>query len=225
MSPSEIGSDARTSGSSVRERLERAWDECAWALGIRASRGALDELLARWSGPGRYYHDLSHLDACLRVLDSVRAEAARPGEVLAALFFHDAIYDPRATDNEARSAALAREVLTGAPLDAIERVAAAIEATRTHEGVGDVALVIDVDLSILGAEPEAYDAFERAIRAEYAFVEDAAFRAGRAHVLARFASRRPLYRSPTLRAELEVRAHENLARAIEALEGSGAEHR
>lgn len=202
----------------MRERIARAWDECCWALGVRASREALETLVARWSEPHRRYHDVSHLAACLAVFDDVRAEAERPGEVLAALFFHDAVYDPRASDNEARSAALACEALRDASPDVLARIAAAIEATRTHEGTGDAALVIDVDLSILGAEADTYETFEQAIRDEYAFVDEAAFRTGRARVLARFASRRPLYRSPILRATLEARAHENLARAIARLE-------
>lgn len=213
----ETKQSARPPDRAAPEPIARAWSDCAWALGLRADPATLDDLVRRWSEPHRRYHDLSHIEACLRVFDAVRAEAERPGEVLAALLFHDAIYDPRASDNEARSAALAIERLAGAAPAAIERIAAAIEATRTHEGRGDAALVIDVDLSILGEERAPYDAFERAIREEYAFVGDDAFRTGRAAVLARFAARHPIYRSPTLRAALEERAHENLARAIAAL--------
>jgi predicted metal-dependent HD superfamily phosphohydrolase len=202
----------------VRERVERAWEEACWVLGIRSDRATLADLIARYEEPHRRYHDLSHLDACLRLFDEHRDLATRPGEVIATLLFHDAIYDPTRTDNEARSAALARAALGAAPPDALERIAQAIEATRTHEPRGDdEALVIDVDLSILGAEPATYDSFERAIRAEYAHVPDDAFRLGRRAVLERFAARQEIYRTAPMRERFETAARVNLVRAIAAI--------
>jgi predicted metal-dependent HD superfamily phosphohydrolase len=202
----------------VRERIERAWDEACWALGIRADRAIIADLIARYEEPHRRYHDVSHIDACLRVFDEHRGFATRPGEVIVALLFHDAVYDPTRADNETRSAALASAALADADPDARERIAAAIEATRTHEASEpDAALVIDVDLSILGAEPLAYDVFERAVRAEYAHVRDDAFRTGRRGVLERLAERPAIFVTPALRARYEDRARANLARAIAAL--------
>ena len=198
------------------ERIERAWEEACWALGVPARAEPLADLVARYSEPHRRYHDLSHLDACLHLFDEHRSLAARPGEVCAALLFHDAVYDPTRDDNEVLSAALSRTALSAASIEARDRIARAIEATRTHESAGDpdVALVLDLDLSILGAERETYDAFERAIRAEYVHVPDDAFRVGRRAVLERFDARRPIYQTARLREELEPRAHANLARRI-----------
>ena len=148
------------------------------------------------------------------VVDRLSFEA-RPGEVLAALLFHDAIYDPTRSDNEARSAALARETLRGAQPESLDRIARAIEATRTHVAAGaDEALVLDVDLSILGAEPDVYDAFERAIRAEYAHVPGDAFAMGRRAVLEGFAKRARIYVTPDFHDALDARARENLGRAL-----------
>lgn len=204
----------------MRERIAAAWQECCWALGIRARREPLDDLLARWSEPHRRYHDLSHLHACLALFDAQRGIAERPGEVQAALLFHDTVYDPTRSDNEARSAELARVALAGAPPESLDRIARAVEATRTHESDGsvDVSLVLDLDLAILGAEPDDYDAFERAIRAEYAHVPDAQFTHGRRAVLERLDAHTPLFRTPALHAALETRAHGNLARALRALD-------
>jgi predicted metal-dependent HD superfamily phosphohydrolase len=201
------------------EAVTRAWGEACWALGIRARKVALDDLVARYGEPHRRYHDLSHIEACLRVFDEHRGLAERPGEVIAALLFHDAIYDPTRTDNEARSAALARSVLVDASDDSIARIAAAIEATASHEAHdADARLVLDVDLSILGSDAITYDAFERAIRAEYAHVPDDAFRIGRTAVLARFEARSPIFHTEGLRAQLEAPAHANLARTIASLQ-------
>lgn len=200
------------------ERIARAWEEASWALGIRAAPGVASDLVRRWSEPHRRYHDRTHLEACLALFDEVRGEAERTGEVVAALLFHDAVYDPRRTDNEARSAALAAEALAGAPPDALRRVQAAILATQVHvAATSDEALVLDVDLSILGASDETYDRFEASIRDEYAHVPDAAYRAGRTAILRSFDVRTPIFRTPALRERFEARAHENLARALASL--------
>lgn len=197
------------------ERVRRAWDEACWALGIAARQDMLAAIVARWAEPHRHYHGLSHLEALLAGFEAHRTLATRPGEVLAALFFHDAVYDPRRDDNEAASAALAREVLAGAQPEALDRIAAMILATRTHDArqVDDGALVLDLDLSILGALPEVYDAYERAIREEYAFVPDAAFRAARRALLERLLARPRLYTHEALRAALEAAARSNLTRS------------
>ena len=148
--------------------------------------------------------------------DEHRALAAHPGEVLAALLFHDAVYDPTRSDNESKSADLARTMLDGASVQSLDRIARAIEATRTHDAEGDpdVALVLDVDLSILGADPETYDAFEQAIRLEYAHVPDRLFAAGRRAVLEGFAQRDRIYATDDFHHALDAHARANLARTL-----------
>ena len=200
-------------------RVARAWEEAAAGLGVRATPSTVDDLAARYGEAHRRYHDLAHVSACVARFEEHRGQAARPAEVLAALLFHDAVYDPRRSDNEARSAALARSALLGAPPEAVDRIAAMIASTAGHvaRAADDTALALDIDLSILGSPPEAYEAFERGIREEYEFVDDDAFRAGRVAILRDFLARPSIYLHPPLRDAFEVAARENLARAIAAL--------
>ena len=51
------------------------------------------------------------------------------------------------------------------------------------------AILISIDLSILGAEPARYDAYAAAIRQEFIHVPEPDYRAGRAKVLGHFAAR------------------------------------
>lgn len=199
-------------------RVRAGWDEARFGLGLGPDESAFAELVARYREPHRRYHDLAHVAACLRALEGGRALAERPAEVMAALLFHDAVYVPLARDNEARSAALATDVLGRAGLgsDALARVGASILATATHDAPagGDAALVVDVDMSILAAPPEAFDAYEDAVRAEHAAVDAAAFAAGRAAFVARLLARPRLFFLPELAARWEAPARANLMRSL-----------
>ncbi len=194
------------------------------ALGATIDGQALGErLLTAWSEPHRHYHSLQHLAECLALLDAHRAHAERPAEVAMALWFHDAIYAPRARDNEAQSAAWAvRELRTaGLPADAIARIEALILVTA-HTGVPvgvDAELLVDIDLAILGADPQRYAEYDRQVRAEYRWVPGFLYRRGRRQVLADFAARQPLYRTPALREALEAQAALNLAGSLARLGG------
>jgi predicted metal-dependent HD superfamily phosphohydrolase len=173
------------------------------------------ELLALYRQPDRHYHGLTHIEALLALLDDHRAEFADPEAVEAAVWFHDAIYDSRRSDNEARSAALAAEKLI--PLASLERVArivAMIEATATHALTDlsdeaarrDAALFLDMDLSILGAPQAAFDSYEAAVRREYAWVDDETWRSGRAAVLTKFLARPAIFHTEVFRTRYEARA-------------------
>jgi predicted metal-dependent HD superfamily phosphohydrolase len=151
----------------------------------------------------------------------------RPGPVLWALYWHDAIYDPRASDNEEQSAQLLEKEAAGllSPYD-VTFAARLIRATATHtipDGLStadaeDLALFLDLDLSILGAPEDVYDRYEQAIRAEYAFVDEDRFRAGRSAILKGFLDRERLYFTDIAHADWDAAARANLTRAIRALE-------
>jgi len=188
--------------------------------------GSVDELLAAldraWGESHRAYHTGEHLMACLALLDEFREYANEPDEVEIALWFHDAIYDTTATDNEERSAAWAETALRsfGVASARIERIAAMIRATRDHvvpPSVPDAALLIDIDLSILGSSPDEFDRYDRAIRQEYAWVDEDMWRAGRAAVLRRFLDRPAIFSTVALRERFQARARDNTARALAAL--------
>jgi predicted metal-dependent HD superfamily phosphohydrolase len=175
-------------------------------------------LLRRWSEPHRRYHDVTHLSAVLSTLD----ELAAPVEVRLAAWYHDAVYDPRARDNEERSARLAVEELTRLGLgdDPAGEVARLVRLTTGHDPEdGDVngALLCDADLAVLARPAPEYDRYAAAIREEYAHVPDEAFRAGRVAVLRHLLDLPALYRTPHLRERWEEPARANLRRELDAL--------
>ena len=141
----------------------------------------LDHLRARYAEPHRHYHTLAHVEALLRHLDTHRALAVEPGHVEAAIWYHDVVYDPRASDNEVASADVARfELMSIGWLGSdVERVASMVEASQHHQaadGDRDTALFLDLDLSVLAASGPAYDAYAAAVRREFAEVPADAWR-------------------------------------------------
>jgi predicted metal-dependent HD superfamily phosphohydrolase len=202
---------------STHEQWLATWRE----LGAAAPSGAYEEVMARYAEPHRHYHTARHLDECFAELSAVRGDAARPAEVELALWFHDAIYDTTRHDNEQRSAEWARTVAAQAGLDASvgQRVAALIMATR-HDALpadADAAVLVDVDLSILGAPPLRFDEYEREVREEYAQVPKAVFRRERRKILRRLLERPQLYNTPQMRESHERRARANLERSVARL--------
>jgi predicted metal-dependent HD superfamily phosphohydrolase len=145
-------------------------------------------------------------------------------EVMAAAFYHDAVYEATYPANERASARLARRDLTsiGWDADAVARVASMIEATEhgaTAAGAvtGDTAVLLDADLAILGADPAGYSAYVTGVRAEYRHLTDDEWRTGRAAVLEEFLGRPAIYATPSARERWETRARANLAAELAAL--------
>ncbi|HJS29311.1 MAG TPA: hypothetical protein VJ768_06800 [Anaerolineales bacterium] len=153
--------------------------------------------------------------------EELRAEAKHPEEIEFALWFHDAIYNTKRHDNEERSAEWAREtaVTANLPGEVAERIKTLILATR-HDTVPqelDEMILIDVDLSILGATPDRFDDYEKQIRAEYAWVPVSVFRSSRLNVLRGFLARAMIFNTRKFFDIYESQARANLERSIKNL--------
>ena len=187
-------------------------------LGAKGNAGQVyADLLARYAEPHRAYHTAEHIARCLRDLDRARDVATYPDEVEWALWFHDAVYDPRATDNEARSAELARQVALASDVRraSAKRVYHLILATRHAAPPTDVdqQVLVDVDLASVARPRDEFDEVGQRVREEYAFVPEAEFRATRAALFERLLSRPHIYATAFFRARYEQRARANLTRA------------
>ena len=177
-----------------------------------------DELVAAYAAPGRHYHNLTHIEDCLGALARVDNLSAAEREILTqAIWWHDVVYDATRADNEELSARLAEAHVHA---DISREVGRLIRLTRTHQVLPDDrlgAILISIDLSILGAEPSRYDAYAAAIRQEFIHVRDTDYRAGRARVLGQFAARPVIFPDASFAATYDRRARENLARELASL--------
>lgn len=201
------------------------WDRSWSALRLPAPEVAVRELLlTNYRSDDRAYHSVHHLAECFARFDEVEALVRESGEVQVALWFHDAVYDTHRHDNEAASAAWAGAVtrVAGGTEAVAGRIERLILATR-HDAVPsdpDQALLVDIDLAILGAPRERFDEYEAQIRREYGWVPEGEFRAGRSAILRKFLTRPFIYSSASFRARFESAARANLARALVRLGGA-----
>jgi predicted metal-dependent HD superfamily phosphohydrolase len=92
-------------------------------------------------------------------------------------------------------------------------------ATR-HEAVPadvDAQVLVDVDLSILGAEPARFDQYEAQVREEYGWVPGPIYRHKRKAILESFLTRAAIYNTSRFVERYERQARANLARALARL--------
>ena len=193
----------------VWQRIGAVGDAAAWHA----------RLLAAYSEPQRTYHTLQHLEECLRVFAQAKASALmkQPDLIELAIWFHDAVYDPKSSDNEALSAEWAIKALGGT--ETAHEVARLIMLTKSHQPGDrpDDAWIIDIDLAIFAQPASRVLEYERQIRDEYAWVPEEVYREKRAEILRGFLAREPIYFTAWARDRFEARARENLRALIKRL--------
>ena len=185
------------------------------------SVAAFDCLTALYEYPSRAYHNLKHVENMLDEFNVMGLFATEPLLVQLAIWFHDCVYNPKANDNEARSAEVCRALLYPFPLNPIQAdvVTQLILATKhaAAPATPDQRLIVDLDLAILGAAPEQYDAYAEAIRTEYRHMNEATFKVGRRHILQGFVARPTIFSTDAFIQKYEAPARENLLREIDQL--------
>jgi predicted metal-dependent HD superfamily phosphohydrolase len=207
------------------ESMQKGWARVLEKYDVAPSAAypVFDVLVAAYQAPERHYHNLEHLSEMFRVVERLAGVIDDPNALHLAIWFHDAVYDSRAKDNERRSGELAVDLLgpLGVPASTIERIVQMIWATaHTFDGppmLRDTQVLLDADLAILGASEERYVRYAGDIRKEYAWVPERDYRAGRAAVLTKFLAAPRIYHTQLMFEEGEQRARANLRAEIARL--------
>jgi predicted metal-dependent HD superfamily phosphohydrolase len=231
--------DDRADHEAAGTRVRAAWAHLGGADDVG------EHLVACHREPHRHYHTVLHVAAVLGHVERLVAEHEAAGPVtatvtgiitgidvdavVAAALFHDVVYDPRSTTNEARSAdeAAAACRTLGWSDERVELVRSLVLATAGHEpdsgpaasaaAVAARAVLLDADLAVLGSDPADYATYVRQVRHEFAHVDDATWRLGRARVLRSFLDRPAIYATARVVGEREARARANLLAELSSL--------
>lgn len=163
---------------------------------------------------GRPYHNWAHIERCLNFFNKRLNRYITP-ELLFSVVYHDAVYDPSSRTNEEDSVAVAKLDLSGMELN-LNRVSDIILATKhnhNNDFADDVEIqcMLDVDLSILGANADEYIDYSNKIREEYSYVDPAHYSVARVDFLQKMISRKTIFHHLS---ELESQARENLYEEI-----------
>lgn len=179
-------------------------------------------LESKYSEPGRYYHDWSHVLACLNAFSQERFQ--NPMAVRLAILFHDVIYFAGAKDNESKSADLARELMTRflkADAELSNDVTTLILKTKNHwshavDRSDDTRLFLDIDIGILGQPWDVYTKYSEGVRKEWAHSSRSTllFDFGRLHFLNQLAKRDSIFLTPKFREKFDSQAKSNILREM-----------
>ena len=193
--------------------LEKSWFELHQHYHFSEPQKILNKLIAAYSEKQRAYHTIQHLYECLILLELVKPYLNDFYAVALALWFHDAVYDPQAKDNELKSAELFEQYLSqDLSIDIVQKIKRWILVTQKHEATNelDLQFLLDIDLAILAASPERFTEYEQQIQQEYAWVYPDIYLIKRKQVLAHFYQTEPLYQTEYFQQNFEQRAKENL---------------
>ena len=195
----------------------------AWQRWVSTDEAPLAGLRARYRERHRRYHTATHVACVIHDVEELTADEPVDdiGAIVSAAFYHDAVYEPRYPANERASARLAKRDLIKLGWDdhRVDAVVAMIEGTRDHLDPYDIdsSVLFDADLAILGSEPAEYDAYTKAVRSEYRYLDDDEWTTGRAQVLRSFLDRRTIFATRSGRSRYEEAARLNLAAELESL--------
>lgn len=179
------------------------------------------ELEDLYNSNKRHYHNLIHLENLYHQLKSVKNIIEDWDCTLFTLFYHDAIYNTLKTDNEEKSADLARKRLsdTNFTKKQIERCCQHILATKSHgqSSDNDCNLFTDADLVILTSDWEEYLIYSQQIRKEYSIYPNLIYKSGRKKVLKQLLGLEQLYKTTHFSSLYEEKARQNLKRELDLL--------
>ncbi|MBO1351093.1 MAG: hypothetical protein EBE86_028690 [Hormoscilla sp. GUM202] len=189
----------------------------------RIGSGVFWELVnAAYSSDDRFYHGLAHVKYMLDAIAPWESQANNYPAIQLATWFHDAIYNPKAKDNEEKSAAYAAKVLKRLKISSstIDAVTQMILKTKHHQADPediDSQILLDADLAILGEDESSYRFYAKGIRREYAWLSSEEYRSGRIDVLKKLLQRPRIYLTAQMFEQQEAKARQNMLAEIELL--------
>jgi predicted metal-dependent HD superfamily phosphohydrolase len=177
------------------------------------------ELETAYTSRARYYHNLEHLEQLLTELDPVKAQVGELDTLLFAIFYHDIVYKPTKSNNEQQSALLFKKRISQTSFPRLEACIQQIEATKDHKPSldHDTNILLDLDLSILGKSPKAYQTYRENIRKEFGVYPDFVYRKGRKQVLEDLLARASIFKTDFFKAAYEQQARENIRLELDQL--------
>jgi len=195
-------------------RFQSLWRRCLVEGAADASAAIHQRLVNGYNEPQRRYHTLAHIDHCLSMFDQCKSLATNPDALEIAIWFHDAIFEPGKSDNEARSKKLYEELSAGVQADEFRAlVGRLIMATLHNERSlddNDAGFMVDIDLSSFGLPWEDFLRDSQHLREESTQLSDADYYRKQGEFRACLLARPRFYQTDFFSQRYEQQAHDNL---------------
>ncbi len=211
-------------GKLLEQRFSDLWQRCLLP-GVSSDPKAIWERVAQhYAEPHRHYHDQQHLAHCLDQIDLAAGHIDNADQVEMAIWFHDIINDPKARDNEQRSAQLFRRLGDGLfDPGFIDRVVDLILVTAHREQPGDAdhQFICDIDLASFGCPWECFMRDSDAVKAEFPGPEEDYFH-GQTAFLKTLLARPRIFITDFFNARYEQQARDNIRLLLRDIEKRSA---
>jgi predicted metal-dependent HD superfamily phosphohydrolase len=195
------------------DRFRQLWHDCLLDSAADESSVIHQNLIDSYSEPQRHYHTLSHIVHCLSLFDKISAELHNPEALELAIWFHDVIYTPGATDNEQLSADQFMALTSGIFSDQLRDTVYQHIMATVHDGSefknADTNYMLDIDLSSFGRPWPEFIQDSDNLRLEMGNLSDAVFYKRQAAFQDRLFSRPRFFRSEYFYNHFESQARQN----------------
>lgn len=177
-----------------------------------------------YTQPHRHYHNMNHINDCLAEFEAARDSFPElsdrdRNQIITAIWFHDAVYNPYSKQNEANSADLI-PVVAGDYISTHYELRDMIMATSRHLVTQPdlplrTQILLDIDLSGFGQPFDICWKNSENIRKEYYNTSDLDFNKGRLAFLQTIILRPSLYYTNYFKEKYDIQSHKNLLTEIE----------
>jgi predicted metal-dependent HD superfamily phosphohydrolase len=204
------------------DRFRALWQRCLIDGAVDDSLKIHQRLLDGYDEPQRHYHTLAHIEQCMAMFDQCSSLARNPDALELAVWFHDVIFEPGNSDNEARSADLYLQFSDGVHDEATRGLVKRLIMATLHDGSSledsDACYMVDIDLSSFGLSWECFLQDSKHLRLENADLSDAEYYRRKASFQGRLLARERFFLSDYFAERLETQARANLARYLEMIQ-------
>jgi predicted metal-dependent HD superfamily phosphohydrolase len=204
------------------DRFRLLWRRCLIDSTTDESSIIHQNLIKSYSELQRHYHTLTHIAHCLSLFDKISAELQNPEALELAIWFHDVIYKPGATDNEQLSADQFMALSNGKFSDQLRDTVYQHIMATVHDGSefenADTNYMLDIDLSSFGRPWPEFIRDSDNLRLEMGDLSDEIFYKKQASFQDRLFSRPRFFRSKYFYDHFESQARQNRRDYIKAIQ-------
>jgi len=200
--------------------LETIWSDTMRHFQFEDNKLEFERIKLAYNENHRHYHNLNHISSLFELIKSYNQPKTNYALNLA-IFYHDIEYKILGKNNELHSAKQAFEFLSNQKADQKlkTKVYDLILATLHNEQPKNIdeAILMDIDIAILGSNSLQYEEYCSKIRKEYQLIPWIIYKKKRCSIMKMFLNKENIFHTPYFRNKFEATARRNIENEIKSL--------